>query len=61
MRTFIRVQNEQAEQFELTVCEFNFENTLVNITEKSFHTDFIFEGITEEEEDTLENIKNNLN
>lgn len=60
MRTIISIQNEQALQFEHTLEEFDFLNDVVNIREKSFFTDFIFEDLNEEDEITLEQLKKDL-
>jgi hypothetical protein len=62
MSTFILpVPNELANQFEINLEEFDLLIDLVNIRERDFMTDFIFEGINEEEARTLEQIKNFLN
>ena len=61
MRTFISVENHKAQQFEHSLEEFDFLNDVVNIRERDFMTDFIFEDLNEEEETTLEQLKNDLN
>ena len=61
MRTFISIQHEQAQQFELILEEFDFLNNINSIRERDFMTDFIFEGLNEEEETTLEQLKKDLN
>ena len=61
MRTFISIENHKATQFENTLEEFDFLQEVKTIRERDFMTDFIFEDLTQEEEDTLENLKNDLN
>ena len=60
MRTFISVENHKATQFENTLEEFDLLNDVINIRERDFMTDFIFEDLSEEEETTLEQLKNGL-
>lgn len=60
MRTFISIQNEQALQFEHTLEEFGFLTHDLNIRERDFRTDFIFEDLNEEELETLEQLKKDL-
>jgi hypothetical protein len=61
MRTFISVENHKALQFEHTLEEFDLLIDCLNIRERDFMTDFIFEDLNEEEEATLEQLKNDLN
>jgi hypothetical protein len=61
MRTYISIQNEQAFEFTILLDEFDFLNDAVNIRERDFMTDFIFEDLSDEEEITLEQLKNDLN
>ena len=61
MTTFISVENHKAAQFENTLEEFDFLNDISHIRERDFMTDFIFEDLNEEEEATLEQLKNDLN
>tara|TARA_R110000803_G_scaffold79924_1_gene145653 strand:+ start:24 stop:233 length:210 start_codon:yes stop_codon:yes gene_type:complete len=61
MKTYISIQHEQAQQFELILEEFDFLNNINSIRERDFMTDFIFEGLNEEEETTLEQLKKDLN
>jgi len=60
METFISVENKDAWQFEQTLEEFDLLRDVVNIRERDFMTDFIFEDLNEEEETTLEQLKNDL-
>ena len=61
METFISVENKDAWQFERSLDEFDLLRDVVNIRERDFMTDFIFEDLNEEEETTLEQLKNDLN
>ena len=60
MKTFISVENKDALQFEHTLEEFDLLRDVVDIQERDFMTDFIFEDLNEEEETTLEQLKNDL-
>jgi hypothetical protein len=60
MKTFITVENEQAEQFEQSLREFNLIHDVKEIQERDFRTDFIFEDLNEQEEETLEALKSEL-
>lgn len=61
MKTYISIPNEQATQYENTLEEFDFLDDVISIRERDFMTDFIFENLNEEEETTLEQLKNDLN
>jgi hypothetical protein len=61
MKTYIAIENHQAEQFEQVLEEFDFLNEVIAIRERDFMTDFIFEDLNEEEEETLEQLKSDLN
>jgi|TARA_S200002703_G_C3587376_1_gene180396 hypothetical protein len=61
MRTYISIQNEQVLEFEILLDEYDFLNDVVNIRERDFMTDFIFEDLGDEEEITLEQLKKDLN
>ena len=61
MRTYISIQNEQVLEFEILLDEYDFLNDVVNIRERDFITDFIFEDLGDEEEITLEQLKKDLN
>jgi hypothetical protein len=60
MRTYISIENAQAMQFEHTLEEFDFLNDIIDIRERDFMTDFIFEDLNEEELTTLDQLKNDL-
>jgi hypothetical protein len=60
MRTFITVENEQAEQFEQSLREFDLIHDVKEIQERDFRTNFIFEDLNEQEEATLEALKSEL-
>jgi len=60
MRTFISIENHKAEQFEQALEKFNFLNDIESIRERDFMTDFIFEDLNDEEEETLEAIKSEM-
>lgn len=61
MKTYISLENELSEQFENVLNEFDFLDQVSQVRERDFMTDYIFEDITEEEEETLETLKNELN
>ena len=61
MRTYISIQNEQVLEFEILLDEYEYLNDVVNIRERDFMTNFIFEDLGDEEEITLEQLKKDLN
>jgi len=60
MRTYISVENHKATQFENVLEEFDLLVDVQSVRERDFMTDFIFEDLNEEEEQTLEQLKNDL-
>jgi len=60
MRTYITVPNEISMKFEHALEEYDLLYDVVNIRERDFMTDFIFEDLNDEEETTLEQLKNLL-
>ncbi len=63
MKTTFTVSNEQALDLEMAFHEFlsrDLLDAIENITEKSFHTHFVFNDLSDEEEFTIQNLIDNL-
>ena len=62
MITYISVPNEKISEFEYSLEDFDFitNDKLIDIRERDFMTDFIFEDLSESEEEALEQLKNDI-